>query len=149
MGHWGGSDGYAGVSPSGGGSDGYAGDYHASCFKSAQPDTSSTPRKLCMVASSKGRGAEEQRGRGERTRHIELSSAPLHPCSSACPHLTFLGWQTTSRSWGNPLRTRRWLSMSNCRDWALVLTCAERSRSSVRVASPREVEVSQNTYGKC
>ncbi|MEH1924133.1 glycosyltransferase [Nostoc sp.] len=27
---------------------------------------------------------------------FELSSAPLHPCSSACPHLTFLGWQTTS-----------------------------------------------------
>ncbi|WP_335164716.1 hypothetical protein [Nostoc sp.] len=30
-----------------------------------------------------GRGAEGRRGRGQRTRHIELSPAPLLPCSPA------------------------------------------------------------------
>ncbi|RCJ22290.1 hypothetical protein A6V25_24260 [Nostoc sp. ATCC 53789] len=52
---------------------------------------SSLASQLCMEVS---RGAEGQRGRGERT-CISLSSAPLLPCTSADLHPAILGWQTT------------------------------------------------------
>ncbi|MBD2564919.1 hypothetical protein [Nostoc foliaceum] len=51
---------------------------------------SSLASQLCMVVS---RGAEGQRGRGERT-CISLSSAPLLPCSPADLHPAILGWRT-------------------------------------------------------